>query len=90
MPAAGVYLVFPSQMALIPAILMLSGVLKSGSPVPKPTTSSPSAFICFARLSTARVVDARTASAILDTGFIISHLRKNKNIITSNKCFFNN
>src|SRR3974390_1745859 len=55
MPAAGVYLVNPAGSALAAASLMCCGVSKSGSPTPKPTTSMPSAFICLALESMARV-----------------------------------
>ena len=47
-PAAGVYLVQPRSRASSAALMMCSGVLKSGSPTPKLTTSSPAAFIAFA------------------------------------------
>src|SRR5262245_21774778 len=63
MPLAGVYFVNPSLIALIAASLMCCGVSKSGSPAPKPTTSSPSAFICFAFESIARVSDVDNAAA---------------------------
>ena len=56
-------------MAAMPAALMLSGVLKSGSPAPKPITSTPSAFICLNMASIAMVVEACTADAILDSSF---------------------
>src|SRR6266704_3135290 len=57
MPLLGVYLVNPSFNAWIAASLMCCGVSKSGSPAPKPTTSSPSAFICLALASIAKVSD---------------------------------
>ena len=69
-PAAGVYFVYPALMAATPASLICAGVGKSGSPVPKLTTSSPAAFIFFARLSTASVEEACTAEADLDSSFI--------------------
>ena len=70
MPAAGVYFVLPSRMAAMPASEMLSGVMKSGSPVPKPMTSRPSAFICLASESIAKVVEGLTFSAIFESSFI--------------------
>src|SRR6185295_6277817 len=57
MPLLGVYLVTPSLSALMAASLMCCGVSKSGSPAPKPTTSSPSAFICLAFESITSVSD---------------------------------
>src|SRR6266567_2258986 len=57
MPALGVYFVKPASNASIAALLMCSGVSKSGSPAPKPQTSMPSAFIAFALLSIERVND---------------------------------
>ena len=48
---------------------MCSGVGKSGSPAPKPTTSLPSAFICLNSESMTSVVDACTPAAILEIGF---------------------
>src|SRR5580700_4098793 len=54
MPELGVYFVNPDSSAAIAAALMCSGVSKSGSPAPKPQTSSPSDFIAFALLSTDR------------------------------------
>ena len=64
MPEAGVYFVLPSFRALIAASLMYSGVSKSGSPAPKPTTSMPWAFISLARLVTASVADGATFLAL--------------------------
>ena len=49
----------PSVSALMAASLMCCGVSKSGSPAPKPTTSWPSAFICLALESMARVSEGR-------------------------------
>ncbi len=54
-PGTGVYFVYPSSRAFFAAALMWSGVSKSGSPAPKPTTSIPCAFICFALLVIASV-----------------------------------
>ena len=56
-PGTGVYLVYPSSSAFLATALMLSGVSKSGSPAPKPTTSIPWAFICLALLVIARVTE---------------------------------
>src|SRR5664280_127722 len=63
MPLAGVYLVNPSARALTAASLICCGVSKSGSPAPKPTTSCPSAFICLALESMARVRDGLREAA---------------------------
>src|SRR5258708_24260194 len=56
-PELGVYFVNPDSSAAIAAALICSGVSKSGSPAPKPQTSSPSDFIAFALLSTERERD---------------------------------
>src|SRR2546427_1750828 len=63
MPLLGVYLVNPSFSGLIAASLMCCGVSKSGSPAPKPTTSWPSAFICLALASMAKVSDGESEAA---------------------------
>ena len=63
MPAAGVYFVKPAASALAQASLMCCGVSKSGSPAPKPTTSRPSAFICLAFESMARVREGESEAA---------------------------
>ena len=52
------YLVLFSDSARIQASLILSGVGKSGSPAPKPTTSMPWAFMDLYRASMARVEEA--------------------------------
>ena len=70
MPEAAVYLVLFSLRARMQASLMLSGVGKSGSPAPKPTTSMPWAFIFLYMESMAMVEDAWTASARVDSGFM--------------------
>src|SRR5262249_1608914 len=44
MPATSVYFVWPRFIASIAALLMLSGVSKSGSPAAKPMMSRPAAF----------------------------------------------
>ena len=44
------YLVKPASREPMAAALMCSGVSKSGSPAPKPTTSRPSAFMLFEEL----------------------------------------
>src|SRR5690606_8944098 len=54
-PAAGVYLVLPSRIALWAASLMCSGVSKSGSPAPRERTSLPWALSSAALAVTARV-----------------------------------
>ena len=69
-PGVGVYFVCPSRMARIPASLIWSGVSKSGSPAPKPTTGIPSAFICLNFELTASVADGATAERILDNSFM--------------------
>ena len=56
-PEAGVYLVKPASIAAIAACFICTGVSKSGSPAPKPTTSMPSAFSFFALESIASVAD---------------------------------
>src|SRR5438094_3923348 len=70
MPDEGVYLVKPSLSAAMAASLMCCGVSKSGSPAPKPQTSTPSALSCLALASIARVSDgvrvvARCASCCM-------------------------
>ena len=54
----------------MPASLTFSGVLKSGSPMPKPITSMPSAFMRLNFISISMVVEAWTALATLDNAFI--------------------
>src|SRR6478735_2055966 len=56
----GVYLVWPLSSAAFAASLMNVGVSKSGSPAPKPTTSTPAFFSAFALALTARVIDSET------------------------------
>src|SRR5437868_12134643 len=63
MPELGVYLVKPACKASMAACLICSGVSKSGSPAPKPQTSSPSAFIAFALLSIERVSEGVSCAA---------------------------
>ena len=65
-PEAGVYFVTPSWIALIAAWLILSGVLKSGSPAPNPTTSIPCDFSYFALAVIAKVDEAFTPIAFFD------------------------
>src|SRR5260221_12930790 len=61
-PAAGVYLwLRGSRHAAAAASTMWAGVGKSGSPAPKPTTSTPAACSAFALASTARVADGAIA-----------------------------
>ena len=48
MPVTGEYFVLPSMMARIAAILMLSGVSKSGSPADSAITSRPALAISIA------------------------------------------
>src|SRR5882724_11391892 len=54
----GVYLVWPWSSAVLAASLMKAGVSKSGSPAPKPTTSTPAFFMALALALTARVIDS--------------------------------
>src|SRR6476646_5552747 len=54
----GVYLVCPLSSATLAASLMNAGVSKSGSPAPKPTTSTPDFFKAAALALTARVIDS--------------------------------
>src|ERR1039457_2592493 len=56
-PEDGVYLVKPAASACAAASLIYCGVSKSGSPAPKPQTSTPSALSFFAFASMARVND---------------------------------
>jgi hypothetical protein len=71
-PLVGVYLVKPWPMASIAAVLMNSGVSKSGSPAARLTISSPSAFSLFAFEVMARVGEgliALSRSAIIRNPF---------------------
>src|SRR5436189_2790641 len=56
----GVYLVCPLSSATLTASLMNEGVSKSGSPAPKPTTSTPAFFSALALALTASVMDSAT------------------------------
>jgi len=56
-PFASVYFVKPSFIASIPALFIISGVSKSGSPTERFITSLPSAMSSFAFLLTASVAD---------------------------------
>src|SRR5438094_2467590 len=49
------------------AATIAAGVGKSGSPAPKPTTSSPAAFLALALASTARVADSAMAPIRCET-----------------------
>ena len=73
MPPAGVYLVFPDSIAFIAASLMNFGVSKSGSPVPKPITSMPLAFMAFAIALMARVGDGFTFMILSENRIGIPH-----------------
>src|SRR5438045_922688 len=57
----GVYLVTPLSRAVLAASLMNAGVSKSGSPAPKPTTSTPAFFSALALAVTARVIESDTS-----------------------------
>src|SRR5690348_16869962 len=56
-PAEGVYFVCPSFIDSTAAAIICWGVLKSGSPAPKPMTSSPCSFNSFALAVIAKVDD---------------------------------
>src|ERR1700732_571379 len=64
MPELGVYLVNPASRDALAAVLMFSGVSKSGSPAPKPQTSIPSDFIALALLSIERVSEGVKLEAL--------------------------
>src|SRR5690606_7118444 len=66
MPSTSVYLVSPRRMAAMAASLTLSGVSKSGSPVPRLITSRPSRFSSRARALVARVADGLTRARAAD------------------------
>lgn len=67
-PAAGVYrCAFGSRAATTAASTMWSGVAKSGSPAPKPMTSSPLACNALAFASTANVADSAIAASRAET-----------------------
>src|SRR5882757_8192460 len=57
----GVYLVWPLSSAALATSLMKAGVSKSGSPAPKPTTSTPAFLRALALALTARVMDSDTS-----------------------------
>src|ERR1017187_2050746 len=70
-PDDGVYFVNPAASACVAASLIYCGVSKSGSPAPKPQTSTPSALSFLAFASMARVSDgvrvvARCASCCME------------------------
>ena len=65
-PDVAVYFVFPSSIALVAASIIFLGVLKSGSPTPKLTTSIPSFFNSPALAVKAKVSDAPIFCAFLD------------------------
>ncbi len=71
MPDTGVYLVNPLSMASLAALSINSGVPKSGSPAPKPTTSIPSELICLALASIDSVNEGVIAELFSDN-FIFS------------------
>src|SRR5688500_2369490 len=57
---AAVYFVMPLSRARLASSLMNVGVSKSGSPAPKPTTSTPAFFIALALAVTASVIESAT------------------------------
>src|SRR6266700_3586388 len=68
----GVYFVCPLSSAIFAASLMNAGVSKSGSPAPKPTTSTPAFLSALALALTASVIESetrliRSASEIMTT-----------------------
>src|SRR5882757_9920270 len=79
MPSTAVYLVLPASMAWIAASLMLAGVSKSGSPVPRPMTLRPAAFSARALSVTAIVADGFTRSSAADRNGIVISLQANAN-----------
>ena len=56
-PSTAVYFVLPSDKAFTAAVLICSGVSKSGSPAPRLMISCPKAFSSAARAVTANVGD---------------------------------
>src|SRR3989440_10157380 len=64
----GVSLVCPLSSAALAASLMNAGVSKSGSPAPKPTTSTPAFFSAAALALTARVIDSETSFILSASG----------------------
>src|SRR5574337_344778 len=71
MPAAAVYRVNPSRIAVMAASFTCTGVSKSGSPRPKSTTSIPSAFIRLAIAAIASVAEGLVFFARRDRFTII-------------------
>ena len=65
-PSTAVYFVSPDFIAFIAALLMLSGVSKSGSPAPKPITSFPAALSSLAFWVTAIVGEGLILFKLLD------------------------
>ena len=61
------YLVKPMSSACFAAFIMYSGVLKSGSPAPKPITEMPDAFIFFAFAVISSVKDGLILLTFLET-----------------------
>src|SRR5687768_14731568 len=61
MHGVGVYFVWPLSSAALAASLIKPGVSKSGSPAPKPTTSTPAFFMAPALALTARVMESATS-----------------------------
>src|SRR2546421_465521 len=67
----GVYFVCPLSKAALAASLIKAGVSKSGSPAPKPTTSTPAFFSAAALALTARVMDSETRFIRSATGNMV-------------------
>ena len=65
-PSTLVYLVRPSRIALMPASLTWSGVSKSGSPAPRPITSTPRRLRSSTRLVMASVGDGLMRASAAD------------------------
>src|SRR4051794_35605781 len=71
----GVYLVRPASRAVLAASLMKAGVSKSGSPAPKPTTSTPDFLRALALALTARVMDSATRAMRSARGIMAGSLQ---------------
>src|SRR5258705_10129610 len=93
MPAFGVYFVKPASKASIAALLMCSGVSKSGSPAPKPQTSMPSAFMALAFESMesvsegVRMVAREASSMVIGFGFYVFGSEKGRGRLFAEPAF---
>src|SRR4029079_18855612 len=77
----GVYFVCPLSSAALAASLMNAGESKSGSPAPKPTTSTPDFFKAAALALTARVIDSEINFIRSANGNMGTHLSKVQGIL---------